>query len=423
MPRRYVRKPGSRHYADYSAETLSMCLASIRNGSMTTRAAEALFNIPRRTILNKLKGKHTYKPGKQPIFNVEEERIFVECVNILSQFGFPIVEFDLRCLIYDYLGRSGRKVRQFTNNFPGKEWVRGFLKRNKDLTLRFAVNIEKARATVNPANLIEYINNLKQTIENVPCENIWNYNEINLSDDPTATKIISRRGVKHPENIRNASEASISLMMCGSASGELLAPYAVYKSESMCPSWCQGGLTDCKYGYSQSGWFTVDTFTDWFESLLLPKLKNLEGKKVLIGDNFSSHITEYILSLCREYNICFVCLPPKSSHLTQPLDVVFFHPMKVTWKKILSSYRQSEADSQSAALQKEHFPLLLKILMTMLCMNAAPNLKVGFHECGIVPCDVNILLKRLPSEKCEKNSVENGFLEYFEGNEDVINNL
>ena len=52
----------------------------------------------------------------------------------MSDFGFPVNEFELRCIIHNYLGRTGRQVKYFTNNFPRKEWIRGFLKRNPEVT-------------------------------------------------------------------------------------------------------------------------------------------------------------------------------------------------------------------------------------------------------------------------------------------------
>ncbi|KAJ8930360.1 hypothetical protein NQ314_016838 [Rhamnusium bicolor] len=73
MPRKYQRQLGSRRYADYTAETLKNCLNEIRSGDISHRKAEEKYKIPRRTILNKLKGRHSKKPGKQPIFTSNEE--------------------------------------------------------------------------------------------------------------------------------------------------------------------------------------------------------------------------------------------------------------------------------------------------------------------------------------------------------------
>lgn len=155
----------------------------------------------------------------QQIFNPEEECDITRCIIEMSDFGFPVDEFELRCIISAYLARIGHTVKIFKNNFPGYEWTKSFLKRNSVLTTRFASNIKRARAKINESTLKEYIDNLKVTLESVPPSNIWNYDKTNLTDDPGCKKVITKRGLKYPEKICNFSKASISIMMSGSADG------------------------------------------------------------------------------------------------------------------------------------------------------------------------------------------------------------
>ena len=65
-----------------------------------------------------------------------------------------------------------------------------------------------------------------------------------------------------------------------------------------------------------SGWFDETTFTDWFFKLMLPKLRRLERRKVLIGDYLSSHLSESVIKACSQNNIAFVCLHPDATSLT-----------------------------------------------------------------------------------------------------------
>lgn len=91
-----------------------------------------------------------------------------------------------------------------------------------------------------------------------------------------------------------------------------------------------GGEPFCT-GCSKSGWFDSISFEDWFELTFLPNVRNLDGPKVIIGDNLSSHISLKVLKSCEDNNVRFICLPPNSTHLTQPLDVAFFAPLKRIW--------------------------------------------------------------------------------------------
>lgn len=128
MPRKYNRKLGSRRYADYTPETLQTCLDAIRRGQISHRNAEKKYNIPRRTILNKLKERHSTNPGKQPIFTSDKEHSLVDCLITLGNYGFPILNSrELRHIIKNYLNRCGREVKTFQNNLPGPDWLRTFI--------------------------------------------------------------------------------------------------------------------------------------------------------------------------------------------------------------------------------------------------------------------------------------------------------
>lgn len=94
----------------------------------------------------------------------------------------------------------------------------------------------------------------------------------------------------------------------------------------MWTEWCTNGPTNARYNRTKSGWFDSITFEDYFNSIILPWSRSLEGPKLVIGDNLSSHINLQIVKYCEEQNIKFVFLPPNS--LTQPLDFSFFGPLK-----------------------------------------------------------------------------------------------
>lgn len=94
------------------------------------------------------------KPGKPPILSVEEETKFVKCAVQKSDFGFPITEEDLRNIVKDYVTKISRTVKEFKEgSYPGTDWVKGFLKRHPELSVRFVPNIKRARASVNEAVL------------------------------------------------------------------------------------------------------------------------------------------------------------------------------------------------------------------------------------------------------------------------------
>ncbi|XP_030748969.1 uncharacterized protein LOC115877041 [Sitophilus oryzae] len=411
MPRNYKRKAGARKYADYTEETLLECLNEIKHGRISHRAAEEKYKIPRRTILNKLKCRHSKKPGHQPIFTADEEREFVQCIISLGDYGFPVNMQELRNIIKNYLARCGREVKVFKENTPGTDWLKGFLVRNPELSQRFAENVKRMRAAVDEPMIRSFFENLSDELRDVPPTNIWNFDETNLSDDPGKKKVIVKKGSKYPELIRNASKTSISVMFSGNAAGELLPPYIVYRANKMWTTWTENGPKGCRYNSSSSGWFDASIFSDWLECQMIPRLKKLEGKKVVLCDNLSSHITVHALKLCRQNQITLICLPPNSTHLTQPLDVAFFRPLKIAWRRVLSEWKDTDEGIRNTNIQKQNFPPLLSKMMEIIGPNVEENLKAGFRKCGIVPLKVEEVLSRIPRSSCNPDDIQGAFLQ------------
>jgi hypothetical protein len=80
-----------------------------------------------------------------------------------------------------------------------------------------------------------FFDRVEKELEGVPPENIWNYDETNLTDDPGAKIVIFKRGVKYAEQIRNHSKSAISMVFCGNAADNLVPPY-IDCSFHFCPS-------------------------------------------------------------------------------------------------------------------------------------------------------------------------------------------
>lgn len=118
-----------------------------------------------------------------------------------------------------------------------------------------------------------------------------------------AEKKITKRGTKYPERVVNHSKTSISIMMSATADGVLLPPYVVYKAQNLYDTWCENGPPGVRYNQSTCGWFDGILFEDWIKTIVLPYFKEKPGKKCLIGDNLSSHLSLQLIKICKEENI------------------------------------------------------------------------------------------------------------------------
>jgi len=186
-------------------------------------------------------------------------------------------------------------------------------------------------------------------------------------------------------------------MFAGTAAGVMLPPMVVYKAGNLYTSWLEGGPPGTKYSCSESGWFDGCQFEKFYFELLLPTLRRKQGKKLLIGDNLSSHISPAVIESCKANNIAFVCLPPNSTDKLQPLDVGIFAPLKAAWKSTLSTYKQK--NPKQASIDKCDFPGLLK--KTLLKADIARHLPAAFEKCGLYPVSKERAMERIPHRQME----------------------
>lgn len=392
MPRNYKRRLGIKPRRNYPQESVENALQDVLDRHMSFRQAAERHNVPYVTIYRRYKGIHCNNVGAPPVLSKVEEKQIVNALLVAANFGYPMTERDLALFVQGFLNRKGVNISKFHNNMPGPDWRELFLKRNPELSIRMSENMKRSRAEVTMATLDRYFAELHQSIEGCPPENIINYDESNLTDDPGKQRVIVRRGVKHARRKIDFSKSSTSIMFCVAANGTALPPYVVYKSSHLYNDWIRSGPTGAHYNRSKNGWFDSNIFEDWFFKIPFPHLRRLEGKKIMIGDNLSSHLSINVIKKCEEANIEFKFLPPNSTHLCQPLDVSYFRPLKAVWRKILTEWKLKN----KGVLPKSVFPSLLKKALVSLEQKSEANIKAGFKATGIYPPNKHEVLKLLP---------------------------
>lgn len=394
MPSKYKRRLGSRKYRDFSEETLQEALEDIQINNLTYRAAADKYGIPKSTLERKFNKKNMKSPGGQTSLFEAEENIIVQAIITASEWGFPLEKEDIKDLVHGYVMRQGKNIKKFHDSRPGDSWYYGFIARHNNLSIRLSENIKRSRAAVSIEMLNEYFDNLSTSLKDVPSENILNYDESGFTDDPGRNKVVVRKKSRHAERVMDFSKSNTSVMFCVSGSGETLPPYIVYKADHIWSTWTEKGPPKARYNRSKSGWFDMALFEDWFFTTALPYLKKLNGPKVLLGDNLASHISIKVLEECQNNEIRFILLPPNSTHLTQPLDVSCFRPIKGAWRKILKLWKKRNR----GPLRKDIFPSLLRQTLEKVGANQLENIKAGFKATGLIPLDRDAVLSKIPKQ-------------------------
>lgn len=391
MVRVYTKVKGLAQRRKYDVGQLEAALRDVKSGRDTLRGAAVRHCVPFSTLRDHAAHQSCKKYGGQAVLSTEEEHCLTTCLKICADWGFPISRRDLRSIVHNFLERRGRQVKVFKDNAPGKDWVAAFLGRHADLTERLAQNVKRARAELSEKVIDEYFENLKTTLEGVPAANIVNYDETGFSDDPGKSKAIFRRGSRTSERVIDHSKVNTSVMFAISASGRTLPPYILYKAKYIYDSWTEGGPPRAMYDSDESGWFTMGAFENWFNRVAIPYFRSLEGPKVLIGDNYASHVSDSVVEACQDLNIKFVLLPANSTHICQPLDVVWFRPIKAAWREALAKWSLK----RRGTLSKAEFPRLLKETLDVVGDGLERNAVSSFKATGIYPLDPSKVLGKL----------------------------
>ena len=398
MVSNYQRKAGSRNYkTGYSPAALENALREINAGNLSIRKASKQYKIPYGTLCHKSKGIHTKKQGGQYRLSKECEDLIVRSIVALTEWKVPLTGRDIRCLVKSYLDSRGVTDATFDENCPGKDWLERFTKRH-NLTQRIATNIKSSRAEITQERVIQYFDNLEPNLSGIPPENLFNYDETNITDDPGAVKVVVQRGLRRIERKKEHSKQSISVMFCGNSAGEYLPPMVVYTAQNLYSTWTEGGPPGAAYDATPSGWFDSRTFESWFALIFLSNVVSKPGPKALIGDNLPSHFSPKVIE---GNNIKFITMPPASTHLCQPLDVAVFRPAKRIWRKQLDNWRKETR--RKGSIPKNQFPRMLKTLCESL---RGENLVSGFRATGLYPLDRRQILKRLPGSNQDPGGEE-----------------
>jgi hypothetical protein len=166
----------------------------------------------------------------------------------------------------------------------------------------------------------------------------------------------------------------------------------VYKAANVYQAWKERGPKGAHYYCYQSGWFDACLFDKWFFKLLLPKLKHQTGKKLLISDNLSFHLSMAIINACKVNNIAFVCLPLHSTIKLQPLDVGVFGPIKKVWREVLTNYKLK--NPKEATIPNTDFTCLLNSVLTKA--DPGRHLPAAFLKCDLHPVSKEKAMERIP---------------------------
>ena len=100
---------------------------------------------------------------------------------------------------------------------------------------------------------------------------------------------------------------------------------------------------------------------------------------LLLLDGHSSHFEPQSIQFAKDNDIIF-CLPPRTTHACQPLDVGLFGPLKRHWQQACHSFYQKNA---TQVISEYNFCQVFKDAWLNSILPA--NVCAGFKKAGVYP--------------------------------------
>ena len=383
---------------------MSKALEAVSKGSTVRRAAED-YGVPRSTLHDRIRGRviHGTKSGPRKYLTSMEEEQLVSHLQNCSSIGYGKSRKDTLALVQAVIDKKGIDTQ------VSSSWLKSFASRHPELTLKTGESISRARQIgASKENLESYFDLLEQTlIDNDlihrPCQ-IFNTDETGVPLDPKPLKVYGTVSQKNFYSVSSGTKAQITVLACVSAGGQCLPPMIIYNRKGLGDGMDDGAIPGTLFAFSPKGWIDTELFENWFFHHFLaytPPVRPL----LLLLDGHSSHYSPTFVNKAAEEKIIVFCLPPNTTHRTQPLDKGAFSPLKICWREECHNFF---SDNPGKVINHYNFGAIFSRAWSKAMTPS--NIMAGFKVTGVYPLNRYAVL---PCDKVPMSLTERTGLKFI----------
>ena len=148
--------------------------------------------------------------------------------------------------------------------------------------------------------------------ENNP-ESIYNMDETGVPLEPRPPKVVAKWGQKKVRCCTSEQKCQITVIGCGSATGQVLPPFIIFAAKQLNHSWTLNEVSGSRYGVSDKGWVDQELFYYWLKDYFLANAASRRPLLLLL-DGHSSHFELQSIQFAKENGVVIFCLPPHTTH-------------------------------------------------------------------------------------------------------------
>ena len=382
---------------------LQEALAGVHSGQYKVDAAVAKFGVSRRTLYTRMTGTlpRNQAHEAEQILSHAEEKELVRWITQLTITGYAPRHLTLREMAEEIRKRRIKQINdpsiQLVTYTPiGLQWISRFLSRHPELASVMTRRIDAPRIKdASLEALRKWFEELNRVMKEFGIEwrNIYNMDESGFAiGDVEATKRVINANIRQQFQAKPGRQEWVTSVECICADGTAISPLIIFRGKSLQQQYIPVGLnTNWVLSCNTKGWTSNEHGIQWLRLCFEPNTREKANNapRLLICDGHDSHITGEFIGHCMDNNILLMILPPHSSHLTQPLDVEVFGPLKkVLAAKLDPLIRTGVGNIQKwewlAAFEKAHDKVFCK-----------ENIQGGFCGTGIYPYNPDKVINRV----------------------------
>lgn len=370
-----------------------LAIEAIRSSKkITCQAAAKIYKVPRSTLQARMAGRPSrrdLRANSLKLTNLEEE-VIIRHILDMDLRGFapkPSGVEDMANYILE--SRSGERV--------GTRWAYRFIARQPELKTRFNRVYDFQRALCEDPVLIEewfrLVGNMRAKYGILDCD-FYNFDETGFQMGVISSSLVVTSANRHGRGkaVQPGNREWATAIVCCNGEGTSVPPFLVVQGKFYLSSWyTEGGLPDnWTIKTTSNGWTNNETGLEWVKHFDKHTRDIAKGPyRMLILDGHESHESAAFQDYCKTNNIIPLCLPPHSSHLTQPLDVGCFSVLKRMYGRQIETFIKARINHITKVEFFLAFHAAYKQSIT------SENAIAGFRGAGLVPFNPDAVLSKL----------------------------
>jgi Tc5 transposase DNA-binding domain len=224
----------------WSEKILTSAVEDIVENASSYGAAAKKWAIPKSTLYGHVKGYNKFAvagrktTGRQTVFSNELECALANSIKEFAANLFGLTTEDVRKFAFEVAQKHGLK-NDFnpTSKMAGKKWLRAFMKRHSDLSIRTPEKLSYARIEgFSVENITPFYAVLEKVCaeKNIDATRIFNMDESGFGTVVNKTpKIVAQKGKPVSTAASGERGVNTTVVCCVSAAGHWVPPMVIFK--------------------------------------------------------------------------------------------------------------------------------------------------------------------------------------------------